>query len=90
MMLFLPSALAVEAAYPAAMWSAASPMLYPKIPAGTGGIRNDSLVLLDQIRAVDVSRVVGKAGEFSESEMKPIYNGLKQLVTGHQHKASSK
>ena len=73
----------------AAKWSEASPMLYPKIPAGTGGIQNNSLALLDQIRAVDVSRVVGKAGELSESEMKPIYNGLKQLVTGHHSKASS-
>jgi mRNA interferase MazF len=70
-----------------ARWSEGSPFLYPKIPAGSGGFQNDSLVLLDQIRAVDVSRVVGKAGELADSEMKGIYNGLKHLVAGH-HKAS--
>ena len=70
-----------------AKWSEGSPLLYPKIPAGSGGIQNDSLVLLDQIRAVDVSRVVGKAGELADSEMKTIFTGLKHLVAGH-HKAS--
>jgi mRNA interferase MazF len=71
-----------------AKWSEGSPLLYPKISAGTGGVQSDSLALLDQIRAVDVSRVVGKAGELSESEMKAIHNGLKQLVVGH-HKATA-
>lgn len=71
-----------------AKWSEASPNLYPKVPAGAGGIQNDSLALLDQIRSVDVSRVVGKAGKLSDSEMKPIFNGLKQLVSS-QHKVST-
>ncbi|MFZ2956517.1 MAG: type II toxin-antitoxin system PemK/MazF family toxin [Candidatus Ozemobacteraceae bacterium] len=71
-----------------AKWSEASPILYPKIPAGSGGIQKDSLALLDQIRAVDVSRVVGKAGSFSDAEMMPIINGLKHLINGHHHKQS--
>jgi mRNA interferase MazF len=70
-----------------ATWSERSPLLYPRIPAGSGGIQSDSLALLDQIRAVDVSRVVAKAGELADSEMKAIYNGLKHLIAGH-HKAS--
>ncbi len=68
-----------------AKWSECSPVLYPKISAGTGGIQKDSLALLDQIRAVDVSRVVGKAGELSETEMKSLLNGIKNLF-GHHHR----
>lgn len=71
-----------------AKWSEGSPILYPKISAGSGGIQNDSLALLDQMRAVDVSRVVAKAGELSDLEMKPLINGLKNLF-GHHHKTAS-
>jgi len=64
-----------------AKWSEGSPLLYPRIPAGSGGIQNDSLALLDQIRAVDVSRVVAKAGELSDVALKPILNGLKHMLS---------
>lgn len=63
-----------------AKWSEGSPLLYPKIHAGSGGIQNDSIALLDQVRSIDVSRVVAKGGELSDSEMKPLITGLKHLL----------
>ena len=69
-----------------AKWSKVSPQLYPTIPAGTGGIQNDSLALLDQIRAIDVSRVVAKAGELSDSEIRPLQIALKQLLASNLQK----
>lgn len=49
--------------------------LYPteiKIEASEGGLDNESLVLLNQIRSVDTERLVRKLGRLSEARMKEI------------------
>jgi mRNA interferase MazF len=38
-------------------WAAAAPALYPRLPEGTGGLPADSILLLDQTRSLDATRV---------------------------------
>lgn len=38
-------------------WAIASPDLYPRFTAGTGGLRQPSIALLDQVRVLDVTRI---------------------------------
>ncbi len=39
-------------------WADRSPGLYPRYPAGTANLKSSSMCLLDQVRALDVERVV--------------------------------
>jgi len=71
-------------------WSAASPALYPRLSAGTGGIPSNSIALLDQVRAIDVSRVVGTSGEVPESTMKSILASLKHIFDTHPHRTQGR
>jgi mRNA interferase MazF len=34
-------------------WANVSPDLYPRLPAGIGGLRKPSIVLLDQVQVLD-------------------------------------
>ena len=38
-------------------WIDAHPSLYHRLPLGTGGLPHDSVLLLDQIQAVDITRL---------------------------------
>ena len=38
-------------------WIDASPSLYLRLPKGTGGLDGDSVLLLDQIQALDLTRL---------------------------------
>lgn len=58
-------------------WATRNSTLYPQLQAGMGNIRYDSTVLLDQIRAVDIKRVLGYRGDLTAEEYQPIANGLK-------------
>ena len=60
-------------------WAARNSTLYPQLQAGMGNIRYDSTVLLDQIRAVDIKRVLGYRGDLTAEEYQPIANGLKAM-----------
>ena len=60
-------------------WATRNSMLYPQLQAGMGNIRYDSTVLLDQIRAVDIKRVLGYRGDLTAEEYQPIADGLKAL-----------
>ncbi|MFE1746440.1 type II toxin-antitoxin system PemK/MazF family toxin [Coleofasciculus sp. H7-2] len=60
-------------------WVAENPTLYPFLPAGVGGIRRNSIVLLDQIRAIDVRRVLRYRGTLTPDEYQPIEDGLKAM-----------
>lgn len=53
--------------------------LFPRIPAGTGGLPADSTALIYQVGAIDVRRVVGRLGRLSDAEMIPFWNGLKRV-----------
>jgi mRNA interferase MazF len=60
-------------------WANSQPKLYPTLTNGMGGINADSVVLLDQVRTVDVSRVRGSTGVLSDSELEPIRAGLRAV-----------
>jgi len=55
------------------------PRLYPRLPAGTAGLPVDSLVLLDQTRALDVGRVAAYIGTLTPSAYRRISEGLLQM-----------
>ena len=59
-------------------WSAHSPLLYPRLLAGQGGLTRDSVVLLDQLRSIDVSRISGYLGSLLPEVHDAIMVGLKQ------------
>jgi mRNA interferase MazF len=60
-------------------WVENNPTLYPKLNAGIGGLSKNSVVLLDQIRAVDVKRVISYLGSLSPREFKKILEGLESM-----------
>jgi len=62
------------------VWARRSPVLYPVLPAGAGGLRGESVVLLDQIRTVDATRVRRYLGDLTADQMVPIQRGLRQLL----------
>ena len=43
-------------------WADDAPDLYPRLASGTGGLTKESIVLLDQLRAIDKARVTRKMG----------------------------
>ncbi len=53
--------------------------LYPTLAMGTGGLAQESVVLLDQIRAIDVQRIIVYLGSLTTEEYEPISTGLKQI-----------
>jgi len=61
-------------------WVRQNPVIYPKLPAGTGGLTQDSVVLLDQIRAIDAQRIVKYIGSLASKEYAPIAAGINQLL----------
>ena len=61
-------------------WVQKNTSLYPGLEAGVGGFSQASVVLVDQIRAIDVRRVVAYLGSLTTKEYKPIQNALKQLL----------
>lgn len=60
-------------------WVARSPGVYPTIPAGVARLPSDSVVLLDQIRAVGLQRVIVYRGRLSDEEYAPIRQGIDAL-----------
>lgn len=60
-------------------WAKNNPKIYPVLSAGTGNLRKDSVVLLDQIRAVDMRRIVQYLGSLTNEEYEPIAEGLTEI-----------
>ena len=60
-------------------WAEQNQILYPCLQAGMGNIAYDSIVLLDQIRAIDIQRVYRYLGTLTPEEYQPIENGLKAM-----------
>lgn len=46
-------------------WVIASPDLYPRLSAGVARLRLPSIALLDQVRAIDVNRIVEYRGKLT-------------------------
>ncbi|MBI3961844.1 MAG: type II toxin-antitoxin system PemK/MazF family toxin [Deinococcus sp.] len=60
-------------------WAAASPDLYPRLRAGMGGLPRDSILLLEQIRTLDTSRMSRYLGQLSKAHYEPIRRGLARM-----------
>ena len=53
--------------------------LYPtevEISAGEGGLKQHSVVLLNQIRSIDAQRLVKKLGKFDDSTMRKVDSSI--------------
>jgi mRNA interferase MazF len=60
-------------------WVDRNPDLYCRLNAGTAGLPRDSVVLIDQIRSIDVARISGYLGSLSTVQSQPILEVLQQL-----------
>jgi mRNA interferase MazF len=60
-------------------WAEENPSLYQHLPAGSGGLPQTSIALLDQIRALDVQRVNAYLGSLEPKIFSPICSSLLQL-----------
>ena len=64
------------------MWAIASPDLYPRFAAGVAGLSSPSIALLDQVRVLDVNRIVDYRGSLTPDEYEPILIGLQRMMQG--------
>lgn len=62
-------------------WALGAPGLYPVLGAGAGGLRADSVVLVDQIRALDASRLSRYLGLLTPDDYAPVRTAVR-LVFG--------
>jgi mRNA interferase MazF len=60
-------------------WALNNPSLYPRLEAGAGGLPQSSIVLLDQVRGLDMRRVSTYLGTLTPVQYAPIFEGLMQL-----------
>ena len=63
-------------------WAVRSPYLYPRLPAATAGLLSPSVVLLDQLRSVDVRRVRKYLGTLPAEHFGRICAGLTTMIGG--------
>lgn len=62
-------------------WADDAPLLYPRLPAGAGGLRAASIALLDQVRSVDVRRLVSWLGSLNEPLFSRLEEGLSAMLS---------
>ncbi len=60
-------------------WQQRNPQLYPLLSAGIGNLTRESVVLLDQLRGTDVTRLQSYIGRLREDEYAPIRAGLEAM-----------
>lgn len=58
-------------------WSKSA--LYPRLAAGIGGLPNDSLVLLEQTRALGTDRMARYLGQLTEAQYGPVKQRLARV-----------
>lgn len=64
-------------------WAREAPHLYPPLSAGTGGLRFDSVALLDHVRGIDASRVSRRMGTLTAEQRGPIVQGLVHMLVSN-------
>ncbi len=60
-------------------WMQKSPQLYPILPKGSGRLSKKSVVLLDNVQSLDMTRVIGRFGTLKESDYEPIKQSLRLI-----------
>jgi mRNA interferase MazF len=61
-------------------WATFSPELYVRFSAGVAGLKSPSIALLDQVRAIDVSRISTYRGNLTAQEYEAIAQALQQIM----------
>lgn len=61
-------------------WAVISATLYPRLAAGEAGLPQNSIILLDQLRAIDLNRIVRYLGSLSSDRYRPIFNNLQTML----------
>jgi mRNA interferase MazF len=61
-------------------WAVASPTLYPKLASGEAGLPQNSIILLDQVRAIDSNRIVRYLGTLASDRYRPILDSLQTIL----------
>jgi mRNA interferase MazF len=61
-------------------WATVSPNLYIRFAAGVAGLKSPSIALLDQVRAVDVSRITTYRGSLTSEEYAAIAKAMQQIM----------
>ncbi len=54
--------------------------LYPKLPAGSGGLRKDSWALTDQLRSIDKRRIVAAYRVLDPTSIEAIDEGIRLFL----------
>jgi len=62
-------------------WAIASPDLYPRFATGVAGLKSPSIALLDQIRVLDINRIVNYRGSLTPEQYEPILLGLQRMLS---------
>lgn len=55
-------------------------VLYPRVEAGSGGLRRRSWALIDQLRAIDKRRVVRAYSKIADDELLALDEGLRLFL----------
>lgn len=61
-------------------WVITNPATYPVLHQGTGNLAQTSVVLIDQIRSIDVRRIGRYLGSLTEREYSAIAVGINRVV----------
>lgn len=61
-------------------WATNAPALYPRFSEGTVGLPSASIAILDQVRAIDVSRIIKYRGTLTPDQYEVVEDGLFQLL----------
>jgi mRNA interferase MazF len=61
-------------------WAEINPNLYVRFSAGIAGLKSPSIALLDQVRAIDVSRIVAYRGSLTPQQYKEIAESLQKIM----------
>jgi mRNA interferase MazF len=61
-------------------WADINPNLYVRFSAGVANLKSPSIALLDQVRAIDVSRIVAYRGSLTSQEYAAIAESLQKII----------
>ena len=64
-------------------WADINPNLYVRFSAGVAGLKSPSVALLDQVRAIDISRIVSYRDSLTSQEYVAIAKALQQIMEPH-------
>ena len=61
-------------------WADINPNLYVRFSAGIAGLKSPSIALLDQVRAIDIYRIVAYRGSLTPQQYEAIAESLQKIM----------